>query len=188
MNLSKGFLLALIAALILFSAILIQPFLQYVLGAVLLAYVLHPLQIRLEAYVSPMVAALSLVVLAVAGFVAPFVVILASVVDSADQIFQDFDTDLVQLEVVESQIEEHTGLELAITGELVGSGRERGTILFERSVQAFGTLTFHLIGIALALFSCTTFSKMATTWSIGSTNRSPFQKTSSVTCPPKSTT
>ncbi|MFC7116455.1 AI-2E family transporter [Natronoarchaeum sp. GCM10025703] len=152
MNLSKGFVLALVVALLVLSAMVIQPFLQYVLGAVLLAYVLYPLQIRLEAYVSPMIAALSLLILAVAGFVVPFVVILATVVDGADRILKDFDTNSLQIEVVESRIEELTGREIDIAGELVSSGREIGTIVFERSTQAFGTITFHLIGIALALF------------------------------------
>jgi len=151
-NLSKGFVLVLIVTLLLLSTLLIQPFLQYILGAVLLAYVLYPLQIRLESYVSPMVAALSLVILVVAGFVAPFVVVLATVVDSADRILEDFDTDSVQIEVIESQLEKLTGQEVDITGVLVSSGREIGTIVFERSTQAFGTITFHLIGIALALF------------------------------------
>lgn len=152
MNLSKGVVLALVVTLLLLSAILILPFLQYVLGAVLLAYVLRPVQIRLEAHVSGMVAALSLVTLAVAGFVVPFVVILATVVDSAHHVIRGLETDTGLIEAVESRIRELTGLEVDIAGELVGSGREIGAILFERSIQAFGTITFHLIGIALALF------------------------------------
>ncbi|WP_137285528.1 AI-2E family transporter [Halorussus salinisoli] len=152
MNLSKGFLLALVAALLVLSVVLIQPFLQYVLGAVLLAYVLYPLQVRVEAYTSPMVAALSLVVLAVAGFVAPFVVVFWTVADSAERILQDFDADAMQIELIEARIEDLTGREVDIAGELVGSGREIGTVVFERSTEAFGTITFHLIGIALALF------------------------------------
>jgi predicted PurR-regulated permease PerM len=151
-NLSKGFVIALVGTLLGLSAILLQPFLQYVLGAVLLAYVLYPLQIRLKAYVSPMVAALSLMILAVAGFVAPFVVILATVVNDADRILQALDTEPEQIEVIESWIGELTGQEVDIAGELVRSGREIGTIVFERSTEAFGTITFHLIGIALALF------------------------------------
>jgi len=152
MNLSKGFLLALITALLVLSVILIQPFLQYVLGAVLLAYVLYPLQVRFEAYVSPMVAALSLIVLAVAGFVAPFVVVLVTVADSAERILQDFDADAMQNEAIESRIEDLTGQEVDIVSELVGSGQEIGTIVLERSTETLGTITFHLIGIALALF------------------------------------
>ena len=151
-NLSKGFFLALVVTLLGLSALLIQPFLQYVLGAVLLAFLLYPLQIRLEAYVSPMVAALSLVTLAIAGFVVPFVVVLATIINSADRVLRDFDTGPMQIEVVESRIEELTGQEVDIAGELIGSGREIGTIVLERSTQAFGTITFHLIGIALAIF------------------------------------
>jgi predicted PurR-regulated permease PerM len=152
MNLTRGFVLALVVTLLSLSVVLIQPFLQYVLGAVLLAYVLYPLQLRLEAYVSPMVAALSLVILAVAGFVAPFVVILATVVESADRVLQELDADAVQIKVVESRIGELTGREVDIVDELVGSGREIGTLVFERSTQAFGTVAFHVLGIVLALF------------------------------------
>jgi predicted PurR-regulated permease PerM len=151
-NLSKGFVLTLIVTLLVLAGMLIRPFLQYILGAVLLAYVLYPLQVRLETYVSPMVAALSLVTLAVAGFVAPVVVVLASVADSADRILRELGTEPVQLDVVESRIKELTGREVDIAGELVSSGRDIGTIIFERSTQAFSTVTFHLIGIALALF------------------------------------
>lgn len=148
MNLSKGFVLTLLVL----SAMLIRPFLQYILGAVLLAYVLYPLQIRLETYVSPMLAALSLVTLAVAGFVAPVVVVLASIMESADRILREFGTDPVQLDILESRIKGLTGVEVDIAGELVSSGRDIGTIIVERSTQAFSTITFHLIGIALALF------------------------------------
>ncbi|MFC6836092.1 AI-2E family transporter [Halomarina ordinaria] len=152
MNLSKGFLLALIAALLVLSAVLIRPFLQYVLGAVLLAYMLYPLQVRFEAYSSPTVAALSLVVLVVAGVVVPFVVVLGTVADSAERLLQNVDADAMQIGVIESRIEELTGREVDIAGELVRSGRDIGTVLFERSIEAVGTITFHLIGIVLALF------------------------------------
>jgi predicted PurR-regulated permease PerM len=151
-NLSKGFLLALVVALLALSAVLIQPFLQYVLGALLLAYLLYPLQVRFEAYASPTAAALTLVVLAVAGFLLPVVVVLATVADSADRILRNLDADAVQIEVIESRIEELTGQEVDLARELVGSAREIGTIVFERSAEAFGTIAFHLIGVALALF------------------------------------
>ncbi|OLZ41991.1 AI-2E family transporter [Natrinema saccharevitans] len=152
MNLSKGFLLALIAVLFVLSVLLIQPFLQYVLGAVLLAYVLYPLQVRFEEYTSPMVAALSLVVLAVAGVVAPFTVVLATVADSAERILQDYDADAMQVEVIESRIEDVTGQEVDIVSELASYGQEIGTTVLARSTQTISTVTFHLIGIALALF------------------------------------
>ncbi|PYZ02513.1 hypothetical protein C8039_20100 [Halogeometricum sp. wsp3] len=93
-NLSKGFVLTLIVTLLVLSAMRYGRF-SDILGAVLLAYVLYPLQIRLETYVSPMLAALSLVTLAVTGFVAPVVVVLASIMESADRILREFGTDPV---------------------------------------------------------------------------------------------
>lgn len=152
MNVRKGFLLALTAVLFTLSAALIQPFLQYVLGAVLLAYLLYPLQIRLEAYASPMVTAFSLVILAVVGFVAPLIVVLAAIADSAEQILMDFETDGIRIEEIESRIEELTGQKIDILDGLAGSGREIGTVVFDMSIDAFGTVTFHFIGIALTLF------------------------------------
>ncbi|SFS98143.1 AI-2E family transporter [Halostagnicola kamekurae] len=152
MNISKGFLLALITSLLVLSGLLIQPFLQYVLGAVLLAFVLYPVQIRLEAYVSPMVAAISLVVLAVAGFLTPFVVVLMTVADNVERIREDLDADALEIELIESRLENVTGQEIDIASELVGLGQRIGTTVIERSTETVGAITFHLIGIALAVF------------------------------------
>jgi len=151
-NLSKGFFLTLVVVLLVLTGVLIRPFVQYVLGAILLAFVLYPLQIRLEEYVRPAIAAFALVVLAVAGFVAPFVVILASVADSAEQVLADFDGTLAPLETIETRIQELTGQQVDIAGQLVGSGQELGTVAFQWSTDALGTVTFYLIGVALALF------------------------------------
>ncbi|WP_198943776.1 AI-2E family transporter [Halorubrum sp. SD683] len=152
MNPRKGFLLTLVAVLLTLSGVLIQPFLQYVLGAVLLAYLLYPLQLRFEAHASSMVTAFSLVVLAVVGFVAPLVVVLGAVADSAERVLQDVETNGIPIEEIESRIEELTGQQIDILGGLAGSGREVGAVVFDMSIDAFGTVTFHLIGVALALF------------------------------------
>lgn len=151
-NLSKGVVLVLVGTLLVLSALLLLPFLQYVLGAVMLAYVLYPLQVRLETYVSPMGAAIALVSLAVAVVVVPLVVVLATVVDSAERLLQDYDTESIPFEAIEARIAELTGYQVDIAAELAELGRELGTVLFERSIQAVGAITFHLIGLALALF------------------------------------
>lgn len=152
MNPRKGFLLTLVAVLFALSGVLIQPFLQYVLGAVLLAYLLYPLQLRFEEHASSMVTAFSLVVLAVVGFVAPLVVVIGAVADSAERTLRKFETNGIQLGEIESRVEELTGQEIDILGEFVGSGRELGTVVFDMSIDAFETITFHLIGAALGLF------------------------------------
>jgi predicted PurR-regulated permease PerM len=153
MRLGNGFLFTLVFALVALTAIIVQPFLQYVLGAILIAYVLYPLQLRLqEAYASPTIVALTLVVLAVVGLIAPFIVVFITVADTAERILQDLSRNPAQTEMMESRLEELIGREVNITEELVEAGREVGTIVIERSTEVFGTITFHLFGIALALF------------------------------------
>lgn len=89
MRLNKEFLLTLVFALIALTAIIVQPFLQYILGAVLIAYVLYPLQVRLqEAHASPTIVALTLVVLAVVGLIAPFIIVFITIADNAERILQ----------------------------------------------------------------------------------------------------
>lgn len=153
MRLSKGFLLALVFVLIALAAIIVQPFLQYILGSVLIAYVLYPLQIRLQAaYASPTIVALTLVGLAVVGLIAPFIIVFITVADNAERILRDLTSNPAQIEGVESRIGELIGREVNIAEEIVGAGREIGTIVIERSTEVFGTITFHLLGMALTLF------------------------------------
>lgn len=149
---SKGFLIALAAVLFGLSATILRPFLQYVLGAVLIAYVLYPVQRRLETYTSPAVVAFGLVGLAVAGVIVPLAVVFVTIADRADTVIESLRGDPAPIAALESRLREFTGIEIDLSEQLVRTGREIGTILIERSTEVFGTITFHLLGIALALF------------------------------------
>jgi len=151
-KLTKVSLVALVSTFLALSAIIVLPFVQYVLGAVLLAYVLYPVQKRLELYASPMTVALTLVVLAVAGFIIPFAIVVATLLDSADRVLRNVEGDLPLFEVIELRIEELTGADVDVLEEIVGIGREAGTIVIERSTEVFGTIAFHLLGLTLVLF------------------------------------
>jgi predicted PurR-regulated permease PerM len=152
MNLSKNVLLGLVVVLLLLSLLLVLPFLQYVLGALFLSYILYPPYLRLEEHTSPMIAAFTLVMLSITGFVAPFVVLLATVLDNADRVLQNLDPNASPVEEIESWIMEATGREVDLVDEFVSFSQEIGTIAFERSTEAFSTITYHLLGVALALF------------------------------------
>ncbi|MFW5911398.1 MAG: AI-2E family transporter [Halolamina sp.] len=152
MNLDRGFLLALVALLLVLTGMIVRPFLQYVLGAVLLAYVLYPAQVRLEADRSPTVVALGLVGLSVAGVILPFVAILAEVVQKADSVLENVDAGATPIVALEARIQALTGFEVDIVQEVVGAGREFGTAVLERSTAVVGTVAFHLLGVTLALF------------------------------------
>ena len=152
MNLSRGYLLALFLIVAYLSWQLVTPFLQYVLGAILIAFVLYPLQGRLENYVSSTIAAFTLVLLAVVGFVVPFVVVAVAVADDVANILQDIDPEALQLAEIEDRIAEETGFDIDTTEQLAGSAEQIGTMLLEQTTAWFSALTHALIGLGLMLF------------------------------------
>ena len=152
MNLSRAYLLVLVVIFAYLSLLLVVPFLQFVLAAVLLAYVLYPLQSRLDPHVSSTVSAFSLVGLAIAGFVVPFALIVLVIAGDAARLVQDLDAETLQFATVEDRIEEVTGIEVDLTEQLVAAGEELANILLERTTEIFGQLTHTLVGLGLLLF------------------------------------
>lgn len=71
MNARTGFAALLVGTLAVLSALVVQPFLDYLLAAMLVAFVLRPAQRRLAPEIGPRVSALSLVALTVALVVGP---------------------------------------------------------------------------------------------------------------------
>nr|WP_277410049.1 AI-2E family transporter [Natrinema longum] len=151
-NLSKGFLLVLIALFAYLSLLLVVPFAQYVLGAILIAYVLYPVQQRLERRVRPSIAAVALVALAVAGFVVPLIVVVIAVASDARRLLETVNTDSLELSELERAIEEQTGQRVDLPSALVDAAQNVGTVALERSTEWFSTVTHVLIGVGLAVF------------------------------------
>lgn len=152
MNLSKGYLLALVGIFAYLSLQLVLPFAQYVLGAILIGFVLFPLQTRLETYVSPTVAAFALVVLAVVGFIVPFIIVAVAIAEDVAMMLQELDPEALQLTEIEGTIEDETGLSVDLTDQLAGSAEQIGTIVLEQTTAWFSALTHALIGLGLMLF------------------------------------
>jgi predicted PurR-regulated permease PerM len=151
-NRSKGSLLGLVAALGFLSLLLVLPFVQYVLGAVLVAFVLYPLYRRLETVVRSTVAAGALLALAIVGFVAPFAAIFATIADDAWRVFGSFEADAVPVAELEARIAAATGRRVDLGGTIASTGQDVARALFERSPAALGTVTHFVIGVALGLF------------------------------------
>lgn len=152
MNLSRGYLLALVAVFGALSLLLVLPFIQYILGAILIAYILYPLQKYLEPRTSPTIAAFALVLLAIAGFVVPFLLVVIAISGDAVAILQDIDPETLQFSQLESRIQETVGIEVNLAEQVSGSGQEVGRILLEQSTSWFSTLTHALVGLGVALF------------------------------------
>ncbi|ELY71400.1 AI-2E family transporter [Natrinema versiforme] len=152
MNLSKGFLLVLVALFAYLSLLLVLPFFQYILGAILIAYVLYPVQQRLETHVAPPIAAVGLVALAIAGFVIPLIGIVAAVASDARRLLEQINTDSLQVGDLERAIEEQTGQTVDLPAAVADAAQSAGTMVLERSTEWFSALTHVLIGLGLALF------------------------------------
>ncbi len=151
-NLSKGFLLVLVGLFAYLSLLLVLPFSQYVLGAILVAYVMYPLQQRLEERVAPPIAAFALVALAVAGVVVPLVVLVAAIASDARRLLESADTGSFELAELERTIEERTGQSVDLPSALVDAAQSVGTMVLESSTQWFSAITHTLIGLGLAIF------------------------------------
>ncbi len=151
MNLSKGYLLALVGIFAVLSLMLVLPFVQYVLGAVLIAYVLSPLQGRLEEHVSSTVSALALVAVAVAGFIAPFIIVVWMVAGDAAALAEDLDPESLRLADLEGELED-AGIEVDLTEQLAEAGQGLGEAVLSQATELFGAITHLLVGLGLSLF------------------------------------
>ena len=151
-NLSKGFLLVLVALFAYLSVLLVLPFSQYVLGAILVAYVLFPVQTRLERRVSSPIAAFGLVAATVAGVVVPLVVVAALVASDARRLVENTEPGAFGTTSLERRIEDLTGIQVDLTATFADSAQGIGGTILEQSTAWFSALTHTAVGFGVAIF------------------------------------
>lgn len=154
MNLSKGFLLVVVALFAYLSLLLVLPFSQYVLGAILVAYILSPVQTGLERRggISPSIAAFVLVAATVAGVVVPLVIVIALVASDARRLVENTETGSIGTTDLERYIEEQTGMSVDLTATLADSAQGIGSTVLEQSTAWFSALTHTAVGLGVAIF------------------------------------
>lgn len=152
MNTSKGFLLFLVALLVVLSAMLVRPFLQYVLMALLLGYVLHPLQTRLEPRVGASISATVLMIGATVAVVLPFVIMIALIASDAMQLAQRLGQDDLPIDQIESTIAQRTGMDVTIAETARASVERVANALLGSAPDLFGAIVHVLVGVGLAAF------------------------------------
>lgn len=152
MNQSKAFLLLLIAITAVLTFLLVWPFIQYVLAAFLLAYLVNPLYARLEPRIGATPAALTLVVVSTVAILIPLFLMVGLIAGDAIQFVQDIDPDGSQLEPVETAIETYTGMEVDLAEMATGSVEGVVDALLGSATDIAGTVMHALIGIGLAAF------------------------------------
>ena len=153
MNTQKGFLLLLTTAFLILGGLMLKPFTPYLLGAMVLAFVLHPLQKKLRSHTGPRVSAFLLMILSVLLFVLPFAIVVTSVAGDASQAIADItQNDLVDIDSIESFMLEYTGEEVDIEAELREAANRFVSTALGGFSQILGVLTEVGIGISVMVF------------------------------------
>lgn len=146
MDQEKGLLLGAILVVGIVSILLVLSYLQYVLLAILLGYLLHPVQRRLAPRVGGVISALGLIALAVLAIVLPLALVLNAIVGELSALREvvtdeDIDVSLLQ-EIFESDL----------GGGIQGLGEQQFVELVGRVVGVLGDLANVAIGLTVLFF------------------------------------
>ena len=152
MKLDKGLLLGFIGLLLVLSVIIVFPYIQFVLGAVVLAFILRPLQRRLEPRIGDTFAALSLLIGSVFIIILPLVLIFAFVANAVLSYVRSLEEREFAFETLEDPIASYTGLEVDLESFVRSAGEVIGESVFSGAVTAVETTLHLLIGFGLLLF------------------------------------
>ena len=154
MNAQRGVLLLLIAVLAYLSFQLVQPYLPFVIGAVLLAYVLSPLQTKLETKTGSTAAAALLVVGATVALLFPLAVLVLAIAGDAIRFAQEFTAGDVTavIEPIEARLEEQFSQEVDIAAEIGTRLESLAELVVGTAPDVIGMLTNATIGLGLAVF------------------------------------
>lgn len=112
MNRSQAFLLLCIGLSAAVSLLVIRPFLQYVLGAIIAAYVLHPVHRRFIPHLGRLLSPIVLILGSLVVVILPLLYIVRAFIADLQQLARG-ETDL-QIERIEATVLEYTGEEVDV--------------------------------------------------------------------------
>ncbi len=136
--------------------LVVLPYLQYVLFGIVLAYILLPLQRRLEEYLRPMIAASITIVVAILVILLPLIYILTVALRQTSQLVTAVRNGGVDLETIERTLAER-GYSVNLTGlyesyqDAITSGAQG---LATGVLDIVGGLPGIAIGLTITLFVC----------------------------------
>lgn len=148
MDARKSFLLVVLAFLLWLSYLMVKPFLGYLVGAALIAFILRPFHRRLKEFISPKPSAFILVFLSIFLAVFPFIFAANAVIEDARDLGGDIDTsNFIDVSSIERQIADLTGREIDISRNL-NAGIEQFS---DRALGGFSEVLSFLTGLAIGL-------------------------------------
>lgn len=153
MNEQKGFLLFLIALLGGVTFLMVKPFFTYVLGAIILAFMLYPLHQRFSRMVGGAASSAAMVTFAMILAVLPLILVTGAVIDDAQDLASQIDGfEAVNITAIEQSIEEYTGQNVDLADNLRTAVQEFSSVTFGSFSQLINLLTNLAIGFSLMVF------------------------------------
>ncbi len=150
MNKQQGFLVVVLALSLGASALLLMPFLQYVLGAIIVAYMLSPLNERLETRLGSRLAPGALVVAAVVAVFVPLAYVAWILIGELRALSRG-ETG-IETGAIETTVAETTGQEVEAAELSRATGAELLGVLFGDVTAAAAVGVRFSFGVALLLF------------------------------------
>lgn len=133
--------------------LMIRPFSGYVLGAIILAFILHPLHKKLRKRIGERLSAGSLLILSILLAFLPFIIILGAVLDDAKDLQKDIgDSEVFNISEVEERFEDLTGQRLDIEKAAEDTLKKFSASTIGGASFLLQTFSSLLIGIILMLF------------------------------------
>jgi len=149
-NREQAFLVVMVAATALASLLILLPFLNYVLAALLLGYVLRPLHRRLTPYLGKRIAAITVIIGALVALLLPLAYIGWVLYNDALELARgESELDLV---AAESRLESLTGQEIDVQTTATDVGQLVVDSMFGNLTELVGLATTLALGLALLLF------------------------------------
>lgn len=152
MDADKTALLALIVLLAVLTAALMLPYFQFILAAVVIAYVLQPLEKRLSDHVSETTAAAVLLLLSVSAFLLPALFISIYMLRDVLVFARGVEEGEWAFETLEEPIAAYTGVQLDLESAVHSSSETIGQWVFGSAISVFETTVHLFIGLGLLLF------------------------------------
>ena len=163
MDAERSFLVALVLAFAAVSALFVLPYTQYVLLAILLSYLLYPLQERLAPQVGARPAAAVLICLTTLVVLVPLGALLGVAVRQALALVTALVEGELGLDEIESFVRARTGFAVDLNNAITSAGvdpqevlslfdRESGMALLDALSGVLGGVSTALIGLTVLLF------------------------------------
>ena len=152
MNVHRGTLLFLAAVLGVLAALVFRPFLQFVLAAILLGYILYPFQRRGAVRLGPRVSAGALIVLATVVVVVPLGLLVLVVARQAAGVVRLVQQTGFDLAAAESFLHSALGVTVDLAGVLQSAGQTGTMGLLSNLLDLVGGLSVVASGLVVFYF------------------------------------